>query len=88
MFYAIIQTVIDVFNCFTFGFICCYWQCVVESVHIDDDSLLKSLIDLAESTPKFLRPQLENIFSFVLTVEITLTSQLFSGKTLLEKLYV
>ncbi|XP_011304534.1 importin-5 [Fopius arisanus] len=27
----------------------------------DDEALLKVLIDLAESTPKFLRPQLENI---------------------------
>ena len=35
----------------------------VESVEKqDDDACLKSLIDIAESMPKFLRPQLEQIF--------------------------
>ena len=32
----------------------------------DDDACLKSLIDIAESMPKFLRPQLEQIFSLCL----------------------
>jgi len=32
----------------------------------DDDACLKSLIDIAESMPKFLRPQLEPIFSLCL----------------------
>merc|ERR1719225_1448209 len=32
----------------------------------DDDSCLKSLIDIAESMPKFLRPQLEQIFGLCL----------------------
>ena len=39
----------------------------VESVEKqDDDACLKSLIDIAESMPKFLRPQLEQIFSLCL----------------------
>lgn len=36
---------------------------IAESVqHQDDDALLKVLIDLAENTPKFLRPQLLLIY--------------------------
>jgi len=39
----------------------------VESVEKqDDDACLKSLIDIAESMPKFLRPQLEQIFALCL----------------------
>ncbi|XP_014214927.1 importin-5 [Copidosoma floridanum] len=34
----------------------------------DDDSLLKVLIELAESTPKFLRPQLESIMEMCMKV--------------------
>ncbi|CAG4963657.1 unnamed protein product [Parnassius apollo] len=38
-------------------------QVVVQSIEkSDDDSALKVLIELAESAPKFLRPQLETIF--------------------------
>jgi len=44
-------------------------QVIAESVQQqDDDALLKSLIDLAESTPKFLRPQVENILAMCLKV--------------------
>ncbi|XP_066262018.1 importin-5 [Euwallacea similis] len=36
---------------------------IAESIqHHDDDNVLKVLIDLAENTPKYLRPQLINIF--------------------------
>ena len=34
----------------------------------DDDALLKVLIDLAETTPKFLRGQLDNIMQMCMTV--------------------
>lgn len=34
----------------------------------EDDSLLKVLIDLAESTPKFLRPQLESIMEMCMKI--------------------
>lgn len=34
----------------------------------EDDAALKVLIELAESTPKFLRPQLENIFQVCIKV--------------------
>lgn len=41
----------------------------MESVEkTDDDSSLKVLIELAESTPKFLRPQLEVIFQVCIKV--------------------
>lgn len=36
---------------------------MVQSIEkTDDDSALKVLIELAESSPRFLRPQLETIF--------------------------
>ncbi|KAL1491195.1 hypothetical protein ABEB36_011831 [Hypothenemus hampei] len=42
---------------------------IAESVqHQEDDSLLKVLIDLAENTPKFLRPQLLNIYEMCMKV--------------------
>ncbi|ESP04937.1 hypothetical protein LOTGIDRAFT_184912 [Lottia gigantea] len=42
---------------------------IVDSVTAqDDDDLLKCLIELAENTPKFLRPQMENIIPFCLKV--------------------
>ena len=34
----------------------------------DDDAGLKSLIDLAESCPKFLRPQLDQLFAACIKV--------------------
>lgn len=34
----------------------------------DDDSALKSLIDLAENCPKFLRPQLDHLFSAMVKI--------------------
>lgn len=37
-----------------------------------DNSLLKSLIDLAESSPKFLRPQLETIMQMCMEVYMIL----------------
>lgn len=61
---------IGVIICMTLLLLVIYWQCVAEGLQTDDDSLLKCLIDLAESTPKFLRPQLENIFNFVLRVRL------------------
>ena len=42
-------------------------QVTVQSVEKqDDETCLKSLIDIAEAMPKFLRPQLEQIFQFCL----------------------
>jgi len=41
-------------------------QVVTESIQTDDDSLLKCLIDLAETVPKFLRNHLELVFSLCL----------------------
>ena len=47
------------------------FQCVAESLQqSEDDTLLKCLIDLAETTPKFLKPQLEMVFSLCLKVYI------------------
>ena len=44
-------------------------QAIVSSVEEQvDDTLLKYLIDLAETTPKFLRTQLENVISMCLKV--------------------
>jgi hypothetical protein len=43
-------------------------QIVAESLQTDDDTLLKCLIDLAESTPKFLRHQLDLVFNLCLKV--------------------
>lgn len=44
-------------------------QVTVESLEKqDDDSLLKVLIELAESTPKYLRPQLQQIFEVCMKV--------------------
>lgn len=37
-------------------------------VRTDDETLLKSLIELAESCPKFLRPQLEHICELCMKV--------------------
>lgn len=36
----------------------------------EDDSVLKCLIEIAENTPKFLRPQMETIFPFSLKVSV------------------
>lgn len=42
---------------------------IAESVqHQDDDTLLKVLIDLAENTPKYLRPQLLPIYDMCMKV--------------------
>lgn len=44
-------------------------QVTMESIEKqDDDGLLKVLIDLAETTPKFLRPQLQQIFELCMKV--------------------
>lgn len=44
-------------------------QVIAQSVEKqDDEALLKVLIDLAESTPKFLRPQLENIMEMCMKI--------------------
>ncbi|GLV41396.1 Karyopherin beta 3 [Carabus blaptoides fortunei] len=44
-------------------------QVTMESIDKqDDDGLLKVLIDLAETTPKFLRPQLQQIFELCMKV--------------------
>lgn len=46
-----------------------YKQVIAESVQQqDDDALLKSLIDMCESTPKFLRSQVTNILDMCLKV--------------------
>ena len=39
----------------------------------DDDSLLKSLIDLVEAVPKFVRPQIERLVSSCMKVGVTRT---------------
>ena len=36
----------------------------------DDDSVLKSLIDLAENCPKYLRPQLETVVNLCMKVRM------------------
>lgn len=44
-------------------------QVTIQSIEKqDDEALLKVLIDLAESTPKFLRPQLENIMEMCMKI--------------------
>ena len=44
-------------------------QVTIQSVEEqDDEALLKVLIDLAESTPRFLRPQLENIMEMCMKI--------------------
>lgn len=44
-------------------------QVTMESIELqDDDGLLKVLIDLAETTPKFLRPQLQQVFELCMKV--------------------
>lgn len=48
---------------------CAIKQVVVQSIEkCEDDSALKVLIELAESAPKFLRPQLETIFQVCIKV--------------------
>lgn len=48
-----------------------YKQVIAESVQQqDDDALLKSLIDMCESTPKFLRSQVTNILDMCLKVKL------------------
>ena len=52
-------------------------QGVADSVQSqEDDSVLKCLIEMAEYTPKFLRPAIEQLFPFCLKVRIS--SLLFS----------
>lgn len=47
----------------------CLFQAVSESVNQqEDDSLLKCLVELAESVPKFIRPQVENVLTFCMKV--------------------
>ena len=44
-------------------------QVIAESIQqLDDDALLKCLIDMCESAPKFLRPQLQNILQMCMKV--------------------
>ena len=46
-------------------------QGVADSVQSqEDDSVLKCLIEMAEYTPKFLRPAIEQVFPFCLKVGI------------------
>ncbi|KAI5693864.1 hypothetical protein M8J75_006971 [Diaphorina citri] len=44
------------------------FQVIVASVEQEDESLLKSLIDIVESCPKFLRPQLDPMVAFCIKV--------------------
>lgn len=45
------------------------FQVIMQSVEKqEDNALLKSLIDLAESSPKFLRPQLDTIIQMCMEV--------------------
>lgn len=44
-------------------------QIIATSIQVgDDDALLKCLVDLAESCPKFLRPQVETILQLAIKV--------------------
>ena len=52
-----------------FDFHITFFQVIMESIEKgDDDAGLKSLIDLAESTPKFLRPQLDQLIAACINV--------------------
>lgn len=45
------------------------FQIIATSIEVgDDDALLKCLVDLAESCPKFLRPQVETILQLAIKV--------------------
>lgn len=45
------------------------FQIIANSIQVgDDDALLKCLVDLAESCPKFLRPQVETILQLAIKV--------------------
>ncbi|KAL1450070.1 hypothetical protein WDU94_002525 [Cyamophila willieti] len=44
------------------------FQVIVVSVEQEDESLLKSLIDIVEACPKFLRPQLDPMVAFCIKV--------------------
>lgn len=47
------------------------FQAISESVNQqEDDSLLKCLVELAESVPKFVRPQVENVLTFCMKVSV------------------
>ena len=54
----------------------------------DDDAGLKSLIDLAESTPKFLRPQLDQLISACIEVYKSTNQVNWKGLFIFEALYV
>jgi len=46
-----------------------FFQVTAESIEKqDDDTLLKCLIDVCESAPKFLRPQLDHILDLCMKV--------------------
>ena len=50
---------------------CFLFQIIAASIELgDDDALLKCLVDLAESCPKFLRPQIETILQLAIKVRI------------------
>ena len=53
----------------------------------DDDAGLKSLIDLAESTPKFLRPQLDQLISACIEVYKSTNQVNWKGLFIFETLY-
>lgn len=64
-----------------------FLQVVVQSIEkSDDDSALKVLIELAESAPKFLRPQLEPIFQVCIKVSVSLYLKIGLINTGYEKL--
>lgn len=57
-------------------------QVVVQSIEkAEDDAALKVLIELAESTPKFLRPQLENIFQVCIKVSRVISMNIIMSST-------
>lgn len=49
-------------------FFCFVKGIALSVVEKKDDTVLKCLIEIAENTPKYLRPQMENIFPFCLKV--------------------
>ncbi|XP_026686973.1 importin-5-like, partial [Diaphorina citri] len=54
------------------------FQVIVASVEQEDESLLKSLIDIVESCPKFLRPQLDPMVAFCIKVQAQAVKSIFA----------
>lgn len=55
----------------TYGFFYFFAQAVNESCYQGDDSVLKSLVEIADTAPKYLRPHLEATLQLCLKVSQT-----------------